>query len=79
MGADQVWDFDDDNDGVVDLSQVFKDGFLSPCSKQGHLYNPYKHFGVDETFCWPRGFPLDHIQVGVISESMSRFYTDILL
>lgn len=69
MGAERVWDFDDDNDGVIDLDQVYKDGFEAPCRQKGILFNPYKHFGVNEDFCWPRGFPLNHIQDGNVTPS----------
>jgi len=62
MGAERVWDFDDDNDGMIDLQQVHKDGFLTPCKRDSTSFNPYKHFGTDESFSWPRGLPLNLIQ-----------------
>jgi len=61
MGALKIWDFDDDNDGLIDMKSLNEDTFVTPCSKASSVLNPYIHFGVNETACWPRGFPLDKI------------------
>ena len=65
-GAEKIWDFDDDNDGMVDERQVFGN-LAEVCSDAGMFLsehkamNPYMHFGVNETISWARGFPLDLI------------------
>ncbi|XP_069130058.1 uncharacterized protein [Argopecten irradians] len=62
--AKYVWDFDDDNDGTVDLND-FKSPFsyVTDCASTTHLLvNPYPYFGVEETYTWPRGFPLQDIK-----------------
>ena len=62
-GAKRIWDFDDDNMGVVDVEEVLRSQPVTLCSPaQSRLVNPYMYFGVDETISWPRGFPLDSIR-----------------
>mmetsp|Transcript_11238 Transcript_11238/g.12737 ORF Transcript_11238/g.12737 Transcript_11238/m.12737 type:complete len:301 (-) Transcript_11238:100-1002(-) len=61
-GATTIWDFDDDNEGIIVLEKMLEIGFKKPCENQETpLLNPYIYFGVEETMCWPRGFPLDSI------------------
>ena len=76
-GAELVWDFDDDNYGVIDLAGVLASHKVTPC-KSMSLINPYMHFGVNETISWPRGFPLDRIR----DEATWKFpvcrYTDVI-
>lgn len=63
-GAELIWDFDDDNENVlptkiVETSRTFR----MPCDNVSHhLFNPYPFFSVNETYTWPRGFPLEHIR-----------------
>ncbi|XP_072044525.1 uncharacterized protein [Amphiura filiformis] len=62
--AKLIWDFDDDNDGTVDLND-FKGLFpyVTVCNvSHDILLNPYPYFGVTETRTWPRGFPLQYIK-----------------
>ncbi|XP_021340121.1 uncharacterized protein LOC110441333 [Mizuhopecten yessoensis] len=61
-----IWDFDDDNYGILDIDD-FKPDFHLPhvtvCNDaQTQLVNPYPYFGVKETYTWPRGFPLQDIK-----------------
>ena len=63
-GADVIWDFDDDNINIVpaNLAETTKK-YRAPCEEfKNHLFNPYPYFAVNETFTWPRGFPLEHIR-----------------
>ncbi|XP_063413688.1 uncharacterized protein LOC134696052 isoform X3 [Mytilus trossulus] len=54
-----IWDFDDDNIGIVDIEHLGET--LTVCqNKQSYLMNPYPYFGVHNT--WPRGFPLQLIK-----------------
>ncbi|CAC5393074.1 unnamed protein product [Mytilus coruscus] len=54
-----IWDFDDDNIGIVDTKHL--GDTLTICqNKQSNLMNPYPYFGVNDT--WPRGFPLQLIK-----------------
>ncbi|XP_060066987.1 uncharacterized protein LOC132547235 [Ylistrum balloti] len=61
-----IWDFDDDNDGTVDLDDFKTDvhfPYVTICKgEQDTLVNPYPYFGVAETYTWPRGFPLQDIK-----------------
>lgn len=59
-GAKKIWDFDDDNDGMVDLQQI-QSNIRTVCQTENFNLNPYMYFGVNETISWPRGFPLDFI------------------
>ncbi|KAL3858123.1 hypothetical protein ACJMK2_012734 [Sinanodonta woodiana] len=65
-GAEYIWDFDDDNMGLIDLDMFaaktnFK--YNIPCSGLSKpMINPYPYFGVKETYSWPRGFPLEEIR-----------------
>ncbi|XP_033743085.1 uncharacterized protein LOC117329304 isoform X1 [Pecten maximus] len=64
--AKYIWDFDDDNDGTIDLNDFKTDvpfHYVTLCEgKQYTLVNPYPYFGVEETYTWPRGFPLQDIK-----------------
>ena len=65
-GAEVIWDFDDDNINIVpaNLAETTKT-YRTPCGEfKNHLFNPYPYFAVNETFTWPRGFPLEHIRDG---------------
>lgn len=65
MDAERIWDFDDDNLGMLDLEKVFEDGVVAPCSQEfvAPPINPYPFYGVrNVSTTWPRGFPLDKIQ-----------------
>ncbi|XP_033743587.1 probable glycosyltransferase STELLO2 isoform X3 [Pecten maximus] len=64
--ANYIWDFDDDNFGLIELND-FKPSnplsYVTDC-KAAHntLLNPYPYFGVAESYTWPRGFPLQDIK-----------------
>ena len=63
-GAEVIWDFDDDNINIVpaNIAETTKT-YRAPCGAfTHHLFNPYPYFAVNETFTWPRGFPLEHIR-----------------
>ncbi|XP_060064400.1 uncharacterized protein LOC132544768 [Ylistrum balloti] len=63
--AKYIWDFDDDNNGIVDLDDFKTDHFdyVTICNTTHNpLMNPYPYFGVTETYTWPRGFPLQDIK-----------------
>ena len=60
-GAEHIWDFDDDNLGIIDLPEILSSHMVTPCEEMT-LVNPYMYFGVNETISWPRGFPLNKIQ-----------------
>ncbi|KAL3857859.1 hypothetical protein ACJMK2_012489 [Sinanodonta woodiana] len=65
-GAEFIWDFDDDNVGLIDLKMLAAKtnfSYLIPCSELlKPVINPYPYFGVNETYSWPRGFPLEEIR-----------------
>ncbi|KAL3879495.1 hypothetical protein ACJMK2_031791 [Sinanodonta woodiana] len=65
-GAEYIWDFDDDNVGLINLTMLTAKTNFSyeiPCSgKSTTMINPYPYFGVSETYSWPRGFPLEEIR-----------------
>lgn len=59
MGADAIWDFDDDNIGIPSI-KIPKTA-MEPTG--GHkTVNPYPYFGTHETRSWPRGLPFDDIK-----------------
>ena len=61
-GADVIWDFDDDNIGILNIN-ITQTTYSTPCYKTNNLLlNPYPYFGVSESYVWPRGFPLQHIK-----------------
>ena len=63
QGASLIWDFDDDNINVVPIRLVNVVGYRIPCGNASNpLFNPYPYFMVNETYTWPRGFPLEHIR-----------------
>ena len=66
-GCERIYDFDDDNhlkkpegfDGVSSW-EVFE---LRAKSRALHVFNPYPYFQpTNDTFIWPRGFPLQFIR-----------------
>jgi len=66
-GCERIYDFDDDNhlkkpegfDGVSSW-EVFE---LRAKSSALHVFNPYPYFQpTNDTFIWPRGFPLQFIR-----------------
>ncbi|CAC5404001.1 unnamed protein product [Mytilus coruscus] len=65
--AKMIWDFDDDNIGIVDTikfnSTSTATNYAEVCTKYvTKIVNPYPYFGVNETYSWPRGFPLQFIK-----------------
>ena len=60
-GAQQIWDFDDDNTGIADIDEIIGEDARIVCSNSS-IINPYMYFGVNETISWPRGLPLDHVR-----------------
>ncbi|XP_060071688.1 uncharacterized protein LOC132551553 [Ylistrum balloti] len=64
--AKHIWDFDDDNNGMIKLNDFkMKTHFhyVTVCKGvENILLNPYTYFGVEETYTWPRGFPLQDIR-----------------
>lgn len=62
-GAAIIWDFDDDNINVLPLELLRTDNYKIACKDVEYkLYNPYPHFNDNESYTWPRGFPLEHIR-----------------
>jgi hypothetical protein len=55
-GARQIYDTDDDNLPLADWNDPTDEGLVAAESPTGFA-NVYAHFS--DTFCWPRGFPLD--------------------
>lgn len=55
-GAEAIYDTDDDNLPLAEWKEPEHEDVLS-CSSESGFANVYRHFG--DTFCWPRGFPLD--------------------
>ncbi|XP_071175124.1 uncharacterized protein [Mytilus edulis] len=65
--AKKIWDFDDDNIGIVDTMKFNSistaTDYAEVCTKYvTKIVNPYPYFGVNETYTWPRGFPLQLIK-----------------
>ncbi|XP_063442127.1 uncharacterized protein LOC134722435 [Mytilus trossulus] len=65
--AKMIWDFDDDNIGIVDTMKFNSistaSDYAEVCTKYvTKIVNPYPYFGVNETYTWPRGFPLQLIK-----------------
>ena len=66
-GCERIYDFDDDNhlkkpDGFESVSswELFE---LRAKSSALHVFNPYPYFQpTNDTFIWPRGFPLQFIR-----------------
>ncbi|KAK3581710.1 hypothetical protein CHS0354_003596 [Potamilus streckersoni] len=61
-GAEWIWDFDHNNEGVLDINIINNLNTMSvlqTCRGHHKLFNPYAYFGVNETYIWPRGFPLE--------------------
>eukprot|EP00127_Corallochytrium_limacisporum_P002911 Clim_evm90s142 gene=Clim_evmTU90s142 len=64
-GAEQIWDFDDDNPITVDNFLHMLDAervAVTVPSAPGPLYNPMPVMGAPIFPSWPRGFPLDSIK-----------------
>ena len=63
-GANMIWDFDDDNMNIVPADIVeTTTKYRIPCDGfSHHLFNTYPYFDLNETYSWPRGFPLEHIR-----------------
>ena len=63
-GAEIIWDFDDDNINIVPTKLAKSTRkYRTVCRTfSNHLFNPYPYFSVNETYTWPRGFPLEHIR-----------------
>ncbi|KAL3848583.1 hypothetical protein ACJMK2_019433 [Sinanodonta woodiana] len=63
-GAKLIWDFDDDNLGVVNANILHENWkYLTVCSEYKYnLLNPYPYFVVNESYTWPRGIPLEDIR-----------------
>lgn len=63
-GAEAVWDFDDDNQLVVDHlpipAALVKT--VVPSKLETSVYNPYPGLGASIQNSWPRGFPLENIK-----------------
>lgn len=58
-----IWDFDDDNEGIVDLSDFDSVKYSVSCREMGtNLFNPYPYFVQPHIRVWPRGFPLQSIK-----------------
>ncbi|CAC5404002.1 unnamed protein product [Mytilus coruscus] len=65
--AKMIWDFDDDNIGIVDTikfnSISTSTDYAEVCTKYVTKFvNPYPYFGGNETYSWPREFPLQFIK-----------------
>ncbi|KAK3595731.1 hypothetical protein CHS0354_025355 [Potamilus streckersoni] len=75
-GAEYIWDFDDDNIGIIDLEMLRANTnpwYLTPCSELSTpLINPYPYFGVNETYSWPRGFPLEEIRNPAVTPELCQ-------
>lgn len=64
-GAKYIYDTDDDNAPLVNLSEYFSFeqndyGLIYDCKLKSQILNPYAHFG--QPMIWPRGFPLSEIK-----------------
>ncbi|KAK3608931.1 hypothetical protein CHS0354_023104 [Potamilus streckersoni] len=75
-GGEYIWDFDDDNVGLIDskmLTTKTNFSYLIPCSGFSKpMMNPYPYFGVNETYSWPRGFPLEEIRNPHVSPELCQ-------
>ncbi|KAL3858129.1 hypothetical protein ACJMK2_012740 [Sinanodonta woodiana] len=75
-GAEYIWDFDDDNVGLIDTGMLtLKTNFKYhiPCSGLSKpMINPYPYFGVNETYSWPRGFPLEEIRNPAVTPDLCQ-------
>ncbi|VDI74128.1 Hypothetical predicted protein [Mytilus galloprovincialis] len=61
--AKVIWDFDDDNGGIVDLNDFKSAKYSTNCRKMDtNLFNPYPYFVKQHIRVWPRGFPLQSIK-----------------
>ncbi|CAG2254683.1 unnamed protein product [Mytilus edulis] len=61
--AKVIWDFDDDNEGMVDLSDFKSAKYSTNCREMDtNLFNPYPYFVQPHIRVWPRGFPLQNIK-----------------
>ena len=64
--AKLIWDFDDDNDGIIDVNKLGlknRHNSVEICKQSKQIFlNPYPYFGVNETRVWPRGFPLQFVK-----------------
>ena len=64
--AKLIWDFDDDNDGIIDVNKLGlknRQNYVEICKQSKQIFlNPYPYFGVNETRVWPRGFPLQFVK-----------------
>jgi hypothetical protein len=70
-GADQIWDFDDDNHFNLEELEGMKNwkrSVVTPKDTTVHMYNPYVYFNAEvedkSVMVWPRGFPLNRILDG---------------
>ena len=59
MGAEAIWDFDDDNIGIPSVK--IPETAMEPTGSHKTV-NPYPYFGTHETRSWPRGLPFDDIK-----------------
>jgi len=64
LGAETIFDTDDDNDvtgtlKILDPDDLHYETVFTPHMKVDTVINPYKHFGRQDI--WPRGYPLDQI------------------
>tara|TARA_B110000305_G_C19458059_1_gene652266 strand:+ start:428 stop:1663 length:1236 start_codon:yes stop_codon:yes gene_type:complete len=62
-GANNIWDFDDDNIGVPLLTLPI---FSSIPTTAGISVNPYPFFDDRQSRIWPRGLPLENIKERLI-------------
>ena len=61
--ATHIWDFDDDNINILPLRLAKTVDYKIPCKHSAyHVINPYPYFNVNESYVWPRGFPLEEIR-----------------
>ncbi|KAK3600918.1 hypothetical protein CHS0354_013298 [Potamilus streckersoni] len=82
-GAEYIWDFDDDNVGIINLTMLIEKtnfSYLIPCSGWSNtLINPYPYFGVNETYSWPRGFPLEEIRNPTVTPRLCQSYAPMTI
>ncbi|KAK3580048.1 hypothetical protein CHS0354_028619 [Potamilus streckersoni] len=84
-GAEIIWDFDDDNLGLIDIqSKNFKPEFHYVTSCENHLspfrcINLYPYFGINESHAWPRGFPLRRIKDQSLTPKMCNFNDKVII
>ncbi|KAK3577024.1 hypothetical protein CHS0354_003093 [Potamilus streckersoni] len=74
--AEYICDFDDDNVGLINLTMITAKtnySYLIPCPGwSATMINPYPYFGVDETYSWPRGFPLEEIRNPIVTPLLCK-------